>query len=71
MCDQGATPPGGRPRPEIASVPSMKYLATEDGDAPDWPGAKSENIGNMRAIRNAARRDDASAEWLGISYSGH
>ena len=49
----------------------MKHLATEDGDAPDWPGTKSENIGSIRAIRNAARRDAASAEWLGISYSGH
>jgi len=49
----------------------MKYLATEDGDAPDWPGTKSENIGNIQAIRNAARRDAASAEWLGSSCSVH
>ena len=53
------------------SVLSMKDLATEDGDAPDWPGTKSEHIGNIRAIRNAARRDAALAEWLGLSYSGH
>ena len=53
------------------SVLSMEYLATEDGDAPDWPGTKSEHIGNIRAIRNAARRAAAPAEWLGSSYAGH
>ena len=43
------------------SVLSSIYLYTEGGDAPGWPGAKSEHIGNIRAIRNAARRDAALA----------
>jgi hypothetical protein len=58
-------------RGRATSVPITEDLATEFGDAPDCPGTKSENIVNMRAIRNAARRDAVPAEWLGIAYSGH
>ena len=41
------------------SVLSSIYLYTEGGDAPGWPGAKSEHIGNIRTMSNAARRDAA------------
>ena len=32
-----------------SSVLRLIYLYTEGGDAPGWPGAKSEHIGNIRA----------------------
>jgi hypothetical protein len=38
------------------------WRRTEGGDAPGWPGATTDNIGNMRGSRNAARRDAAPAE---------
>ncbi len=34
---------------ELTSVLSSIHLYTEGGDAPGWPGAKSEHIGNIRA----------------------
>ena len=44
------------------------YLYTEGGDAPGWPGAKSEHVGNIRAMCNAARRDAAPAECQMYRY---
>jgi hypothetical protein len=37
-------------------------LCTEDGEAPGWQGAKSEHIGNIQAMSNAASRDASPAE---------
>jgi hypothetical protein len=37
-------------------------LCTEGGEAPGWQGAKSEHIGNIRTMSNAASRDASPAE---------
>src|SRR5262249_41115680 len=46
-------------------------LCIEGGEAPDWQGAKSEHIGNMGAMSNAARRDASPAECQRISETRH
>ena len=49
---------GGEPRLTCATrlVSRLRSsLCTEDGEAPGWQGAKSEHIGNIRTMSNAAR----------------
>ena len=57
-------PPGmvTAPPARSHSYPEFDIPVLEAGDAPGWPGAKSEYIGNIRAMSNAARRDAAPAE---------
>ena len=40
----------------VTSVLSSIYLYTEGGDAPGWPGAKSDHIGNIRAHSSEVQR---------------
>ena len=46
-------------------------LTLEGGEAPGWQGAKSEHIGNMRTMSNAARRDASPAECKRTSETRH
>jgi len=46
-------------------------LCTEGGEAPGWQGAKSEHIGNIRTMSNAASRDASPAECQRISETRH
>ncbi len=46
-------------------------LSTEGGEAPGWQGAKSEHIGNIRTMSNAASRDASPAGCQRIPETRH
>jgi hypothetical protein len=42
---------------------------TETVEAPGWPGATTEDIGNIRRRSNAARRDASAVECRGTAIT--
>jgi hypothetical protein len=61
------TAPGAEPRDKpVVKVPRR----TETGEAPVDQGARSENIGNMRATSNAERRDASPVECRATFTTG-